>query len=162
MSQVSIGVIWSLTVIILAVAVLLTCYYYHISSLISITVISSRNYEINQLTQNIKIGEVPRDIQEYVKNHPESTVITEILIKIDNQSPYTYEWDKIKTNTQNMYVYYPYTISVKNNIWKGESTWTLLVISDKEIADRMQTNKNNCSIELVLSRPLLLLSKRIM
>ncbi len=162
MSQPLVKAIWIMAIICVFFAVLMSLLYYRINSSIDIRVISSRRFDLNQLTNNTAMHEATEDILKYASSHPQYTVISEITIEVDNRSSYSYEWKRIESATQGIYVYYPYTISVKNNIWKGKSIWSLLLVSDEETANSLADNKLNCSIELVFCRPLLLLSKKIM
>lgn len=162
MSRNVITILWIILILLLAILLIIALFYRYMDSLINVKVLAVKQYGIEDFCQMTGLAHIPSEIEHFVNDKEYSQyTITEVTIRLNNQSSHTFRWKTINAKESNLLVYYPYTSMIKNHISEGSSIWTVMLVSARESSDRLTVDNQIAKLDLIIERPLLKLNKEI-
>ena len=154
------GIILLLVLAITGAGILLFCS--NVIAGVHVEIASARSFSIEDYCLETGSGRMPEEIETYISSQEgKQLFVTLLLANIDNQSGYTYEWSDIKIDGHPSYVYFPYTVSLKNKISRGASVHGIMIISDVAFSPAGGSGSGSAKLEMFFHRPLFCFGKSI-
>ena len=122
----------------------------------------AKSFPIEDYCLETGSSEIPEEIEAYrASQNGKKLFVTLLLVHIDNQSRYTYEWSDIRIDGRPSFVYFHYTVFMKNNIFRGTSVHGIMIVSDVAFLPAERSIPADAQLVLSFHRPLFRFSKSI-
>ena len=153
---------WYLVPAVLAALVLaaVLVIWFFCASRVLVEVQSAQSWPLEEYPGFRLRGQLPVEILAFRAKHDGPLWVTVLVVSVDNQSRYTYEWDGITIHDPAAMVYFDETVSMKNSIPRGEKLCQVMIVGETPYTG-ISSMETAAQLRLVFRRPLVLFSRSL-